>query len=244
MTRDRPGLRLRAKILPALALLVLVVVLGRNVLATIAVQASIRSLTGMRVEIRHLDMGLVTQRLRLRGLRLLNPPAFHHEVLADIPEVDVSYNFPALLQQRLHLRRAVIRIGEIGIVRNEQGETNVEYLRRRLTPPSKALGPTQRREAENFLIDRIVLSIGAVKFYDYAGGSPPKVTEFDLGIHEEPFEGITDRKTLVGLLILKVMSKSALGRLPDLDLDLDAVEQGVRQSMKSGLGLLKGAAGK
>jgi hypothetical protein len=101
------------------------------------------------------------------------------------------------------------------------------------------LGPMQRQAPEGFLIERLLLSIGEVRFADYAHGSPPQVTTFPVGIVEEPFAGITDRQTLVGLLMLKVMSASTLERLPDLNLDLAEIEAGVRQTMQSGLGLTK-----
>ncbi len=239
VTRHRSGLRLRTRVLLMLALIALIVVLGRNALATLAVRASVRSIAGMPVEFRSLDMGLVNQRLRIRGLRVFNPPEFHREVLAEIPEVDVTYDFQALLQGRFHVRRAVLRIDRIGVVRNEQGRTNLQYLQERVTPPQG--GSSLPRAAEWFLIDRMVLSIGTVTLHDYAGGgSAPTVTTYEIGIQEEPFDRVTDRKTIIGLLILKVMSKSALGQVPDMGIDLGEIERSVYQTMQSGVGLLKG----
>ncbi len=239
VTRHRGGLRLRTKVLLTLALLTLIVVLGRNAIATLAVRLSVRSIAGMSVEFRSLDMGLVNQRLRIRGLRVFNPTEFHREVLAEIPEVDVTYDFQALLQGRFRVRRAVLRIARIGVVRNEHGRTNLQYLQERVAPPRGS--SSLPRAAEWFLIDRMVLSIGRVTFHDYAGsGLAPTMTMYEIGIQEEPFDRVTDRKTIIGLLILKVMSKSALGQVPDLGVDLDEIERSVYQTMQSGAGLLKG----
>lgn len=236
VTRDRRS-GFFVAFLAVVGVMATVVAIGHDAVARRVVEARIERMVGMRPVMRSLDLGLWSQRLRIRDLRIINPPGFHEEVLAEVPEVDIAYDLTALLERRFHVRYAAIRIAQVGIVRNEQLVTNLETFRQRVVEPSRALGPTQRRAPEGFLIDRLVLSIGRVRFADYALGSPPHVTEFPVEIEEEPFEGITDRQTLVGLVILKVMSASTLERLPDLNLNLTAIEEGVRQTMRSGLGL-------
>ena len=102
---------------------------------------SIRAQTGMDAEIGRVSIGLLEPRLEIRDLKIFNPPSYGGTLLMDIPEFHVEYDRLALAEHKIHLTLVRLNLGELDVVKNEAGQTNVFALGLALpTPPKKGAG--------------------------------------------------------------------------------------------------------
>jgi len=131
----------------------------------------------------------------------------------------VNYDLPAIFQGRVHLKAIQINLNELVVVKNKEGELNINTL--------TALGgdgggkkaePREKKEAKplDLQIDSLDLQISRVIYKDYSSGDTPSVKEFELGINEH-FENITDPNDLVKIIVVKALMGTTLAKLPDLD---------------------------
>jgi hypothetical protein len=76
----------------------------------------------------------------IKNLRLYNPPDFGGTPFLDIPEIHVEYDRAALAPARIHITLLRFNLGEIDIVKNQAGQTN-------LFPSASAPEKIRRRHA-------------------------------------------------------------------------------------------------
>ena len=60
--------------------------------------------------------------------------------------------------------------------------------------------------------------MGRVLYKDYSRGTPPRVTEFNLNLHER-YEHIDDPKKLVSLIVSRALMSTAISNIMGLDLE-------------------------
>jgi hypothetical protein len=137
----------------------------------------IRAETGMDVEIGRVNIGLIEPRLEIRDLKIFNPAAYGGTLFIDIPEFHVEYDRVALAERKLHLTLVRLNLGEVDIVKNEAGETNIFALGLALPLPDKKGGLATSKTAPmpDFTketgvsfqsIDVLNVSVGTLKFID------------------------------------------------------------------------------
>ena len=91
---------------------------------------SIHEKTGMTAEIGQFHLGLHEPVISIKDLKLHNPPGFGDGPLLEIPEIHVEYDRDALKSKReLHITVMRFNLGELDIVKNEAGQTNLFELR-------------------------------------------------------------------------------------------------------------------
>ncbi len=206
-----------------LVFLVLVVVLaaGRNVIIKAVVEHGVRIVTGLPLEIETLEVGLARPVLDVRGLTLSNPPDFPDPVMAEVPEIYVRYDLPAILGGTLHLPEVRLHLKKFAVVRAADGRLNLDALKALQASASKegkAPGRPEKRppakpaEEMALRIDSLDLKIGEVVSKDYSGAGGPTVRRFKLGI-DEHLEDIDSPQTLVRRIVLKVFSVT---KIPDM----------------------------
>ncbi len=207
-------------IVVAIVVLVAVVLLGKNVIARIAVTRGVKAVTGLRLEIKSLEVGLRSTMVRVKGLRVMNPPGFTDPVMLDAPEIYVNYDLGSLLKGHPHLEEVRLNLEQLTVVRNRQGELNLNSLRS-VKETKKAASPqtppSEKKPAEtpSIQIDVLNLDIGKVVYKDYTAGPTPSVREFNLGVHER-FEHITNPSVLGSLIVSRALTRTALANLGDL----------------------------
>jgi hypothetical protein len=232
--------RLRSGIVAALAILVIAALLGKNLIAKAAVINGVRLVTGLKLRMRDLDVGVLKSRLRVSELQVLNPAEFFQdEVMADLPEIYVDYDLRGFLKGRAHLEEVRLNLRELVVVRNETGAVNLNALQavktsrsgEAATPPRKA---TKISRAPALKIDVLELAIGRVVYKDYSGGAP-QIRVFPVNLNER-FTNITNPAVVGGLVVSRALANTTIARLADFD--LKSLEQGVSQIMRREMGTL------
>jgi len=150
--------------------LVVVLLLARNAILRVYLEHQIRAQTGLEVGIGKFSLGLAEPAVTIRNFRLYNPPAFGGTPFLDIREIHAEYDPAALAKHELHITLMRFNLGELDIVKNQAGQTNIFSLG--LATPSKKTGGnaarsfTRQTGLEFTGIDVLNVSIGQARYID------------------------------------------------------------------------------
>ena len=117
------GLFLAAVALVVIAVIVLL--LSYNPILRAVIERQIRAQTGMDVEIGSLKVALTSPTVEIQNLKIHNSPEFGGTPFLDIPEIRVEYDRAALARREIHLTLLRFNLGELDIVKNPAGLTNI-----------------------------------------------------------------------------------------------------------------------
>jgi uncharacterized protein involved in outer membrane biogenesis len=104
---------------------VIVLLLSYNSILRVAMERQIRAQTGMDVEIGSLKIALTSPTVEIQNLKIHNSPDFGGTPFLDIPEIHVEYDRAALARREIHLKLLRFNLGELDIVKNQAGRTNI-----------------------------------------------------------------------------------------------------------------------
>jgi len=176
-----------------------------TILRTVAVNR-IRAQTGMDVEIGQFHLGLLDPVVTIKDLKIHNPPAFGGTPFLSIPEIHVEYDRDALKKNQIHLTLVRFNLGELDIVKNEAGETNILSLGVALPEKgkegsNKAMKQIKQQTGLDFAgVDVLNVSIGTAKFIDLK--DPSNNREQKLGIDNLVMKNVKTPADLTGLALL------------------------------------------
>src|SRR5262245_14009105 len=108
-----------------LLILVALLILCRNAIAKVLVERQIRNATGMDATIGRVQIGIRSPTLTIQNLVVMNPATFGGSRFLDVPELRVEYDPIGLLSRTVHLRLLRLNLGELHIVQNQDGKTNL-----------------------------------------------------------------------------------------------------------------------
>jgi len=189
----------RLKIILAIVVLCLFVLgIIKDQIIKSVVAAGVQKIAGTPVKISGLSIGVFRQSVRIKGLRLYNPPDFPKEVLIDLPEISVDYSLPDILKGKLYLPFIAINLKEMTIIKNQNGRLNIDGLKLKQGDPL------------SMQIDSLALNIGRVTWRDYSQGAEPKVETFEVDVKNKIFKNITSAQQLAINLILEAIKPTAI----------------------------------
>jgi uncharacterized protein involved in outer membrane biogenesis len=191
--------------LAALAVvLVVVLLLARNAILRVYLEHQIHARTGMDAEIGRFSLGLAEPEVTIQNFRLYNPPAFAGMPFLNIREIHVEYDPAALARRELHITLMRFNLGEIDVVKNQAGQTNIFSLG--LAKPLKKSGSNAGREfakqtgLEFKGIDVLNVSIGQVRFIDLNNQHRNRTQS--IGIENLVIKNVKSQADLAGLAVL------------------------------------------
>jgi uncharacterized protein involved in outer membrane biogenesis len=180
--------------------------LSLDTILRVVAENRIRAQTGMNVEIGKFHFGLLDPVVTIKDLKVHNPPAFGGTPFLNIPEIHVEYDRDALAKNQIHLTLVRFNLGELDIVKNEAGETNLLSLGVALPEKGKTGGHVglkefkQRTGLDFTGIDVLNVSVGTAKFIDLK--DPGKNREQKIGIDNLVMKNVKTPADLAGLAVL------------------------------------------
>ena len=206
--------------------------LAKNVLIKLAVSQGIKAVTGLDVQIGGLDVGLFNTRVSAKNVRVMNPAGFEDRVMVSLPELYVDYDLGSIVKGKPHLETVRVHLAELVVVKNQQGQVNVNSLRPIQEERQAKAPPAEQRErparAPELHVDLLELQVGRVVYKDYAQPTP-SVKEFTVNIQER-YEHITSPQALASMIVMRSLAKTTIARLAGVDLGAlkSAVEHGIQ----------------
>ena len=195
-----------------LRLLVLAVVLAVifflsfDSILRVVVENRIRAQTGMEAEIGGFHFGLTQPVVEIKNLQLFNSAAFGGTPFLNIPEIHVEYDRAALAKNQIHITLLRFNLGELDIVKNEAGQTNLFALGAAMPTPknvarSNGLDEIKRRTGLDFKgIDVLNVSVGTAKYIDLKDQKNNR--EQKIGIENLVVKNVQTPADLTGLAVL------------------------------------------
>ncbi len=166
------ALRLFLLVVALVVVAVIALLLSYNSILRVAMERQIRAQTGMDAEIGGLKIALLTPTAEIRNLKIYNSTNFGGTPFLDIPEIHVEYDRAALARRELHVTLLRFNLGELDIVKNQAGQTNI-FLPGVKSPAQNAggggnsLANFRRQSGYDFTgIDMLNVTIGKVKYID------------------------------------------------------------------------------
>ena len=214
-------MKLLAKLIAFLIVVLVVLVLARNVVIKAAMETGARIVAGMPLSIGKLDIGLSPTLVDIENLVVKNPGGFHDTALVDIPKIFVGYNLPDILKGKVHLENLEFDMKQFTVVKNEKGELNLDRLKalqgtQKPSAQKPSTGPKAPARPIPIQIDMMHLKIGKVVYVDYSSGRP-STKEFLINL-DQSYQNITDLNSVVRLIVLKAMMSSGISNLTNFDI--------------------------
>jgi len=194
-----------------LVVLFVVFLLSLDTLLRVTVEHNIRAQTGMDVEIGTFHLGLLEPVVTIKDLKLHNPPAFGGTPFLNIQEIHVEYDREALAKNEIHITLLRFNLGELDIVKNEAGKTNLFELGAALTKKkpagNKGADEFKKRTGLDFKgIDALNVSVGTAKYIDLA--NPTNNREQKISLENQVLKNVKTEADLVGLMTLVALRGS------------------------------------
>ena len=214
--------------------LLVAVFFGKNLIVKTSVKAGVKAMTGLKLNIKSMNVGILNSLIGIDGLQLFNPPGFVDELMVDLPEVYVDYDLGAFIKRKVHLEEVRLNLKEFSVIKNEKGELNLDSLRVVEEKKEEKVEGEEEKEKEKtkmpeLQIDVLELKIGKVVYKDYSKGTPPKSKEFNVNI-DERYENITDPRAFISLIIVKALKNTTIARLTNFN--LGALQENVAGKLK------------
>ena len=202
------------------ALVVLVVVLmAKDLIIKISVEKVVEHITGLKLDIRGMNVGIFRTAVSIKGLRVFNPTQFKDRVMVNMPEIYVDYDLPAIFGGNVHLRDLRINLKEFVVVKNKDGALNLNSLKV-VTAKKEGAGAaeTSGGKAPNIMIDNLELKIGKAFYKDYSSGGAPSVKEFDVNL-DERYTNIDNPYALVSIIVAKALMNTSIASMSNFDIN-------------------------
>jgi hypothetical protein len=184
--------------------LIVILLLSLNSILRVWVEHRIRAQTGMDAEIGRFSLGLTEPTVTIQNFKLYNPPSFGGTLFLDIPEIHVEYDRAALVaRHEIHITLLRFNLGELDIVKNEAGRTNIFSM---ATAAAKKTGGDSATEfarqtgLEFTGIDVLNVSVGTAKFIDLKDQRQNR--EQKIGLENCVIKNVKSRTDLAGLGVL------------------------------------------
>ena len=223
-----------------------VLLVGKNVIAKIAIEQGVRMVTGLGLTMEDFDFSLTKSYVGIKGLRLFNPSGYPDQVMVDLPVIYIDYEFAPLLKGKgIHIEEIRVHLREFTAVRNKKGRLNVDALKpvqkEKKEAGERAAQPARKptEKPAEVKVDNLMLRIEKVTFKDYSGGGEPSVKEYNLNLNEE-YHNIKNLNQVVSIIIIKIMMQTQLATLTNFD--VGALTGNVTNALASSRKLASGAA--
>ena len=190
----------------------------KDVIVKIAVEGGVEHVTGLKLRIKGFHAGLISSVVSIKDLKLYNPRSFEDRLMLTMPKIYVKYDLPAILSGDIHLRKVYISLTEFVVVKNKNGELNLNSLKTVSAQKEGKRTEAGGGPAPKFRIDNLHLKIGKAIYKDYSKGGEPVIREFNINI-DETYTDITNPYALVSLIVVKALANTTIASLANFDIN-------------------------
>jgi uncharacterized protein involved in outer membrane biogenesis len=184
--------------------LVVILLLSLDSILRLYLEYQIHARTGMEARIGKFTLGLTRPTVTIQNFKLFNPPEFGGTPFLDVREIHAEYSPLALAKHELHLALLRFDLGELDIVKNEAGKTNLFSIVSSVSVKragAKTRADFTRQTGLEFTgIDVLNVSVGTLKFIDLQ--DQRRNREQKIGIENCVMKDVKKPTDLTGLALL------------------------------------------
>lgn len=221
---------LRIVVLAVVAVVLLLVF--RNDILRLMAEHQIRSETGMDVKIGHFTSGMFSPVVTIEDLKLYNTPEFGGTEFLIIPELHMELDPQALADQKLRIKLLRINLGELDVVRNLSGETNILTMfakmpKGKIAPKGFHVGG-KKLEFEG--VDMLNLSLGRMRYLDLK--HPEKDREIPINLENQVFPNVKTEADLEVVMVMLYLRSGGASLIRPGDLANDLLHKKITPSLE------------
>jgi len=198
------------KMLTAIVILLIalfIVGLVKDQIIKAIITSTIEKTVGTKTSIGGFSLSLLTHTVEIKNFKMYNPAGFPEGLLIDLAYAKVNLDVQALFQKELHFKELTVELRELDLVKNKQGEMNVDALKVSKKREAQKPVSSAKKEEMPMRIDILNLKIGKIVSKDYTASDDPAINVHDVNI-QKTYKNITSINQLI-LLILTEPMKSA-----------------------------------
>ena len=227
------------KLISIILILLVVIAVTKDFVAKIVISKGVQTITGLELNIKSVNIGIFETLISIKDLKIFNPDGFEERFMADAPEIYADYNIEDLLKKKIHFSEIRLDLKELVVVKNRDGELNVNSLK--VVKKKQSVRAKAGHKRSNLEIDVLQLKIGKVTYKDYSSGRTPKVREYDLNINER-YRDIKDIRMLARLILFKALVDTGISNITNFD--VASLGEGLGDTLGSALKVTGKTAGK
>ncbi len=232
-------------ILLAVVGVIIVVLLAKDLIIKASVEKGAELVTGLKLNIGSLKVGILKPIIDIKNLKLLNPRDFPDRTMIEMPEIYVNYDLPAIIGGKIHLPEVRLALKEFVVVKNAKGSLNLDAFK---TVQAQKQGKSPSKDtsgkAPQINIDALQLNIGKVIYKDYSKGSTPEIREFNVNLNER-YTNVDNLQALVNLIVVKALMNTSVSSLTNFNIkglegSIGGVVSGAEKITSTAVDKLKG----
>lgn len=216
-------------IIAVVVLAIFVVGFVKDAVIKFAVERGVESVTGLKLSMKSLHVGIVRNVVMIKGLVLYNPKDFTEKIMVDMPEIYVDYDLPAILSGNTHIRQLRIHLRDFNVVKNKDGKLNLDSLKTVASQKKGAKAASKEAKPMKLQIDSLYLKVDRASYKDFSSGTAPTIKEFNINL-EESYSDIRDPNALVSLIVVKALTNTSIANIANFDI------QGLKGTISGTLG--------
>jgi hypothetical protein len=214
------------KILLITVVVIFVLSFAKDFVIKASVEKGVEIVTGLKLSIGSLNVGVIRPVASIRNMRLFNPAGFPDKIMMNISEIYVRYDLGAIIGGKVHLPEVRLGLKEFTVVKNSKGELNLDALKNVQAQKEAKSGaqksgkPAEQKtagKAPEIQIDKLLLSVGKVVYKDYSKSAAPSVKEFNVNLNET-YNNVNNPYTLASLIVVKALIGTPVAALSSFDL--------------------------
>jgi len=205
-------------VLVVAVVVIFIAALVKDIVIKISIEKGAELVTGLKLRIGGLNVGVLRPIVSIKNFRLLNPANFSDKTMINMPEIYVKYDLPAIIGGKIHLPEVRLSLKEFVVVKNAKGELNLNALRI-VQAQKEGKAPSQGApgRAPDIKIDFLKLKIGKVIYKDYSRPGAPSVREYNINL-DESYTNVDNPYELASLIVVRAMSNTSISSLTNFDL--------------------------
>ena len=211
----------------------------KNAVAQSILTSTLSNVAHVPVRVGSVNISFISASIRLKNLQVHNPSGFPESLMVDMPQIFIDFEPSELFHGRARFKEVRLDLKEMTVIRDKNGHLNVDAVKP--TAQQKAAAHEKAKPAEGakppkLFIDKLYLSVGKVVYKDYSGGGEPAVQTFDINIKDKEYTNIDNPAAVVSLVMYEALTRTALSRIANLD--VNSFKEGGIQALSQGLGLV------
>jgi uncharacterized protein involved in outer membrane biogenesis len=129
-----------------IVVIIVLFLIFKNVLIKTAVEQGTKRVTGLELIIGDMDVGLLTSKVDITDMQLLNPIGFPEKIMVDIPEFFVDVELASFFKKRAHVQTLTLNLKELIVVRNKDSILNLSVLKSVSEKQKRAKKPVDQKK--------------------------------------------------------------------------------------------------
>src|ERR1700722_6975362 len=122
-------IKLMHNILIGIVLILTVLITVRNIIIRFGIEHYMRTVTGLKLSIGMLDIGILQPAVSIKDLKLYNPAGYEDPVMADVGEIYFHYSPGDMLKGQIYLQELHFTLNSLSILRHSGNQLNFDALK-------------------------------------------------------------------------------------------------------------------